>query len=179
MKSRGVGGRVGGVEGVEGVGRVRGVGGVGTVAGAVLLAVALCVAVADAQAPAPADNRAIARRYFEDILSNGNATAIDAIIADDVIFRNPPVVIKGIAAYRKLVADLRAAFPDLRFTLDDVFGEGNKVATRWVMRGTQGTRKLEVSGMDIFLIENGKIREIWVNMDTLAQAQQMGMIPAK
>jgi hypothetical protein len=32
--------------------------------------------------------------------------------------------------------------------------------------------------MDIFLIENGKIREIWVNMDSLTQAQQMGTIPA-
>lgn len=140
----------------------------------VCAALALLPAVAAAQAPARADNKAIARRYFEDILSNGNAAAIDAIIADDVIFRNPPVVLKGIAAYRKLVADLRGAFPDLRFTLEDVLGEGNKVATRWVMRGTQGTRKLNVTGMDIFLIENGKIREIWVNMDTLAQAQQMG-----
>ena len=67
----------------------------------------------------------------------------------------------------------RGALPDLRFTVEDVFAEGNKVATRWVMRATQGTRKLEVSGMDIFLIEDGKIRDIWVNMDTLAQAQQM------
>lgn len=45
------------------------------------------------------------------------------------------------------------------------------------MRGSQG--KLNGTGMDIFLIENGKVREIWVNMDTLAQAQQMGMIPAR
>ena len=46
------------------------------------------------------------------------------------------------------------------------------------MRGTQGTRKMDVSGMDIFLIENGKIREIWVNMDSLAQAQQLGTVAA-
>lgn len=59
--------------------------------------------------------------------------------------------------------------------LEDELAEGNKVTTRWVMRGTQGTRKMDVTGMDIFLIENGKIREIWVNMDTLAQAQQLGM----
>lgn len=74
-------------------------------------------------------------------------------------------------------ASLRAAIPDLQFSLEDEFGEGNKVATRWMMGGSQGT--LNVSGMDIFLIENGKIREIRVNMDTLAQAQQMGLIPPK
>ncbi len=96
-----------------------------------------------------------------------------------MVFRNPPAVVKGIAEFRKLIASLRGAFPDLHFTLEDELAEGNKVATRWVMRGTQGARKVDVSGMDIFLIENGKIREIWVNMDSLAQAQQMGAVPAQ
>ena len=85
---------------------------------------------------------------------------------------------RALRIFGKLVAALRSAFPDLHFTLEDELAEGNKVATRWVMRGTQGPRKVDVSGMDIFLIENGKIREIWVNMDTLAQARQMGTVPA-
>ena len=143
---------------------------------------ALCVAIvllpvaAGAQAAPSADAKAIAQRYFEEILNQGSGAAIDAIIAPDVVFRNPPAVVKGIEGFRKLVASLRGAFPDLHFTLEDELAEGNKVATRWVMRGTQGARKLNVSGMDIFLIENGKVREIWVNMDTLAQAQQMGSV---
>ena len=144
-----------------------------------LLLIALLPAVARAQAPPRADNKAIARRYFEEILNKGSAAAIDAIVAPDVVFRNPPAVVKGIADFRGLVATLRTAFPDLHFTLEDELAEGNKVATRWIMRGTQGARKLDVTGMDIFLIENGKIREIWVNMDSLAQAQQMGAVPAK
>jgi predicted ester cyclase len=144
-----------------------------------LLLIALLPAVARAQAPPRADNKAIARRYFEEILNKGSAAAIDAIVAPDVVFRNPPAVVKGIADFRGLVSTLRTAFPDLHFTLEDELAEGNKVATRWIMRGTQGARKLDVTGMDIFLIENGKIREIWVNMDSLAQAQQMGAVPAK
>lgn len=140
------------------------------------LAVALLPLVAAAQAPARVDNKAIARRYFDEILNKGSASAIDSLVAPDVVFRNPPVVVKGIDDFRKLVAALRTAFPDLHFTLADELAEGNKVATRWVMRGTQGTRKMDVSGMDMFLIEDGKIREIWVNMDTLAQAQQMGTV---
>jgi predicted ester cyclase len=141
-----------------------------------VLMLAFLPALAGAQAPAGIDNKAIARRYFEEILNKGSAPAIDAIVAADVVFRNPPAVVKGIADFRKLVAGLRGAFPDLHFILEDELAEGNKVATRWVMRGTQGTRKMDVSGMDIFLIENGKIREIWVNMDTLAQARQMGTV---
>lgn len=144
-----------------------------------LLLIAFLPAVARAQAPPRADNKAIARRYFEEILNKGSSAAIDAIVAPDVVFRNPPAVIKGLADFKGLVATLRGVFPDLHFTLEDELAEGNKVATRWIMRGTQGTRKVDVSGMDIFLIENEKIREIWVNMDTLAQAQQMGIVPAK
>ena len=142
-----------------------------------VMLVALAPFVAGAQTPSRSDNKTIARRYFEEIINKGSGAAIDAIIAPDVVFRNPPAVIKGIADFKALVATLRGAFPDLHFTLEDELAEGNKVATRWVMRGTQGTRKLDVSGMDIFLIENGKIREIWVNMDSLTQAQQMGTVP--
>ena len=122
------------------------------------------------------DNTVMARRYFE-ILNKGDLDALGAIVAPDVVFRNPPAVVRGIDAFRKVVASLRAAFPDLHFTLEDDFGEGDKVATRWVMQGTQGTRKMDVSGMDIFLIADGKIKEIWVNMDTLAQARQLGWVP--
>jgi predicted ester cyclase len=146
----------------------------------VLRGICLCAAMillpAVAGAQAPADAKAIARRYFDEILNNGSASAIDSIIAADVVFRNPPAVVKGIAEFRKLVATLRGAFPDLHFTLEDELAEGNKVATRWVMRGTQGVHKMDVSGMDIFLIENGKIREVWVNMDSLAQARQLGTV---
>ena len=135
-----------------------------------------------------ADRKAIARRYFEDVLNKGDAAAIDAIVANDVVFRNPPYVVKGLDGFRKLVAGLRATFPDLHFTLEDEIAEGDKVATRWVMRGTQsgpvegraGTgKKMEVTGMDIFLITGGKIREVWVNMDSMGQAQQLGWLPAR
>ena len=140
----------------------------------------LCVAAvlmpAAAGAQAASDAKTIARRYFDEILNKGSDAAIDSIVAADVVFRNPPAVVKGIADFRKLVAGLRGAFPDLHFTLEDELAEGNKVATRWVMRGSQGARKMDVTGMDIFLIENGKIREIWVNMDTLLQARQTGTV---
>lgn len=134
---------------------------------------------AGAQTPTTtAGNKAVARRYFDDILNNGSIPAIEAIVAPDVVFRNPPAVVTGIDGFRKLVAALRAAIPDLRFTLEDELAEGNKVATRWVMRGTRDGKKIDVTGMDIFLIAEGKIREVWVNMDSLGQAQQMGLVPA-
>jgi predicted ester cyclase len=115
---------------------------------------------------------------MHELLNKGNLGALDTIVAPDVVFRNPPVVVRGIDEFRKLIAGLRAAFPDLNFRLEDEIVDGNKVAARWVMRGTTGDRKMDVSGMDIFLVVDGKIKEIWVNMDTLTQAQQLGRVPA-
>jgi hypothetical protein len=62
---------------------------------------------------------------------------MSAIMTSDVVFRNPPAVIRGVKALRKM----------------------------------------DVTGMDIFLFADGKIKEIWVNMDTLAQARQLGWVP--
>lgn len=99
--------------------------------------VLLAVLPAMAAAPARADNKAIARRYFDEIFNKGNVATIDAIVATDIVLRNPPALVKGIADFRKLVAGLRGAF---------------------------------------FAIENGKIRDVWVNIDSLAQARQMGAV---
>jgi steroid delta-isomerase-like uncharacterized protein len=133
------------------------------------------------------NNKTIARRYFEEILNKGDAGAISALIAEDVVFSNPPFVVKGLDGFRKLIASLRVTFPDLHFTIEDEIAEGDKVATRWVMRGTQrgsveghpaSGKKMEVSGMDIFRIAGGKVRDVWVNMDSMGQAQQLGWLPA-
>jgi steroid delta-isomerase-like uncharacterized protein len=140
----------------------------------------------DALAQGVVNNKTIARRYFEEILNKGDNATISALIADDVVFRNPPFVVKGLDGFRKLIASLRATFPDLHFTIEDELAEADKVATRWVMRGTQSGpvegqpatgKKMEVSGMDIFRISGGKVREVWVNMDAMGQAQQLGWLP--
>ena len=151
-----------------------------------VLVVALLVGADNALAQGILNNKTIARRYFEEILNKGDAATITTLIAEDVVFRNPPFVVKGLDGFRKLVVSLRATFPDLHFTIEDEVAEGDKVATRWVMRGTQRGpvegypatgKKMEVSGMDIFHISGGKVREVWVNMDSMGQAQQLGWLP--
>lgn len=146
---------------------------------------AVFLVAGDALAQEVVNNKTIARRYFEEILNKGDAGAMTALIAEDVVFRNPPFVVKGLDGFRKLIASLRETFPDLYFTIEDELAEGDKVATRWVMRGTQSGpvqdqpatgKKMEVSGMDIFRISGGKVREVWVNMDSMGQAQQLGWL---
>ena len=80
----------------------------------------------------------------------------------------------------------RSAFPDLRFTIEDMIAEGDKVATCWRAAGThQGElmgiaptgKRVEVIGMIVSRFAGGKIVEDLEVMDTLGLLQQLGAIP--
>jgi steroid delta-isomerase-like uncharacterized protein len=81
----------------------------------------------------------------------------------------------------------RAAFPDLKITVEAQIAEGDLVVTRWSSTGTHegdlpglpaSHNKVTVTGIGIDRIENGKIVEGWNNWDTLGMMQQLGAVPA-
>jgi steroid delta-isomerase-like uncharacterized protein len=129
------------------------------------------------------ENKALARRYFDEVLNRGDFSIADTLLSEDVVFRNPPVVARGTAEFKDVISGVRAAFPDLRFAIEDELAEGDKVATRWRVSGTQrgaflghppSGKRIDVSGMNMFRIVGGRILEIWVNMDRLGEAEQLG-----
>jgi steroid delta-isomerase-like uncharacterized protein len=135
----------------------------------------------------PNENKAIVRRYFDEIFNRGDLAAIEALLAPSIVFENPPTRVEGHAALKQLVTSLRTAFPDFQFVIEDEIAEGDKVVTRWRLQGTQhgqflgnppSHKRFDVTGMDIFQIREGRIARVWVNMDMLGQAQQLGWIPA-
>jgi len=78
------------------------------------------------------------------------------------------------------------AFPDLHLTLEDIIAEGDKMVTRWTMRGThQGAslgmpptgKQCTMPGIGIFRLDGGKVAELWVIYDQLGMLQQLGMAP--
>ena len=134
------------------------------------------------------ENEAIARRYFEEVINKGNLAAIDELFDPNLIFHDPaaPEDILGTEALRQFFAGLRLAFPDLHFSVEDLFSSGEKMAARWTLRGThQGElagipptgRQVTVTGLDLFHLSEGKIKEVWVELDMLDTMQQLGVIP--
>ena len=134
--------------------------------------------------------KAVARRYREELWSQEALNVADEIVAPTCAFHNfdpiTPVLENGSAGARNLVIIYRTAFPDVRFTLDDLLAEGDRVLVRWTAHGThtgsfmgiQPTRmKVTVHGMDIYRVTGGKIQEIWVNWDTMSFMQQLGLEP--
>jgi steroid delta-isomerase-like uncharacterized protein len=135
------------------------------------------------------ENKALARRAFEDHFNTGNLDLAEEIFAADYVNHDPTLPDFGIGpeVANQGVRVYRGAFPDAQITVEDQVAEGNKVTTRWTGRGThQGElldvgptgNRVEVTGITISRIEGGKIAEEWINYDALGMLQQIGAIPS-
>jgi steroid delta-isomerase-like uncharacterized protein len=133
-------------------------------------------------------NTALVRHYFAGWANLGDPVVADALIATNVVLRNPPAVVHGLAECKQGMTAFRTAFPNLRYTIEDEIAEGDKIAIRWTLRAThlgeyQGRpptgNTITVTGISIFRIARGKIQEITVSMDRLGHLQQLGWLPAR
>jgi steroid delta-isomerase-like uncharacterized protein len=131
-------------------------------------------------------NKTLVRRVIEEIYNRGNLAAADELAASDLVVHLTSQEICGREGAKQYVAALRAAFPDLRMTIEDQIAEGDRVVTRWTARGThmgefQGIlptgKQARVAGIDIDRIADGKTVECWSHMDELGMMQQLGVIP--
>lgn len=115
-------------------------------------------------------------RFIEELWNQGNAEIAGEILAADMVFHEPQQTVRGLAAYRQYFETVWAAFPNVRFRQEDLVIEGSKAALRWTLRATHQGRhpsfpipatgsRLEMTGLTVFRLENGKIAEIWMEMD--------------
>ena len=82
-----------------------------------------------------------------------------------------------------------AAIPDLKFTVEDMVAEGDKVAYRVTITGTHtggpfmgvapSGKKIELRNTSIKRIANGRLAESWGTLDTVSAMRQLGLIPAR
>ena len=137
------------------------------------------------------ENKAIARRYW-DAWNTGNVAILDEISSAGSIWHDGAGrVVHGIeSAAKRGIPRFRTAFPDLHFSIEDVFAEGDKVTVRWTAHGTHRGdmelvrnipptgRQVTWFGVDIYRIAGGKIMEGWRSWDRLGLLQQLGVVPA-
>jgi steroid delta-isomerase-like uncharacterized protein len=132
-------------------------------------------------------NKAIVLRHWEEVVSKGKLDLIDEIFAPDFVAHEADQDIRGPEGVRQFIVMLRAAFPDLQVTVEDVLAEGDKVVQRWSARGShQGElmglapsgKRISVAGITISHFEGGKVAEEWELYDTMGMMQQLGAIPS-
>lgn len=133
-------------------------------------------------------NKMLIRRAVEEVWNRGNYAVLDEIVARDFVIHaaTPGDEIHGPEGAERFLVMLRAAFPDIHFTIDDQFADGDRVATRWTARAThtgefQGIpptgKQISLTAIDIDRIADGKVVECWTNSDDLGLLQQLGVVP--
>lgn len=134
------------------------------------------------------DNRVIARRYMDEIMSRGNYSALAELADEHLIVRD--VALPEGSGHAFLVERLevfRTGFPDMTFRVDDVLVAGDRVIVKWLALGTNSrpflgmpatNRAVAVKGCDLLRISDGKVREDDVYWDTYSLFEHLGVLPS-
>ena len=128
------------------------------------------------------DNKVVVRRYFEEVFDGGHLDVADDVFDAQHRILNPyasagmrgPEFMKGLALF------YRNILPDPEFVVEDEVAEGEKVMTRWTLRGTltEDLRalgvygKLEISGISISRVVDDRIQETWLRCETYLEQPQ-------
>ncbi len=133
------------------------------------------------------ENKATVRMFYDEVFNRGNLSVVDKTTAENFVDHTAlPGMAPGRHGAKQGFELLRAAFPDVHTTIDDIIAEGDKVVVRATMTGThQGDfmgipatgKPVKITGIDVVRFEHGQSVEHWGQWDTAALMQQLGVAP--
>jgi steroid delta-isomerase-like uncharacterized protein len=134
-------------------------------------------------------NKAIARRYVEEVWNADRYELIDELLAADFVSHatasGDPF---GRDEMHRLARQFRAAFPEGRFVLDDMIAEGDRVAYRWSLDAVHGGpfmgieatgQRIRFTGINLVRISGSTIVEQWRAVNSLQVLEQLGVVPPR
>jgi predicted ester cyclase len=131
------------------------------------------------------------RRWLLEVWGAGCYELLDEVFAEDLLDHNRATgQPAGRAGDEWAARIVRAAFPDLRFTIDVCLAEGDLVTGRWTMTGTNTGplaffdlpptgRPVTMTGQEIFRVDDGRVREIWHVEDIGTMLDHLGLTPPR
>lgn len=132
-------------------------------------------------------NAAIVGAFVDEVINQGAFEAAKLFVWEDVVEQAPfPGQGPGLDGLKDVLRGMQAGFPDLHFSIKEQISEGEKVLSRFEWTGTHRgeflgvpatARPVKVWGMVIDRIQDGKIKETRILMDTLGLMMQLGVIP--
>jgi steroid delta-isomerase-like uncharacterized protein len=133
------------------------------------------------------DNKARDLRFVEEVLNQHNLDVLPDLVAEDFLEQNPPPGQgPGREGLRQFLAQMFEAFPDLRWRVEEMVAEGDRVAAWSTWTGThRGTffgvpptgRSVSVESWTIDYFRDGMLTESRIIMDVMGLMQQLGAIP--
>lgn len=127
-------------------------------------------------------------RIFDETWNQGKLEVLDEVLTPDTLFYSPirPEPMRGSAPLKGIVSFLKSGFPDIKFTVDDIFGSGDLVAVRWTSHQTHTVtymgvpptgKKLSYTGNIVFRLLDGKVVEFWEIVNAMGVLSELGLAP--
>jgi steroid delta-isomerase-like uncharacterized protein len=133
-----------------------------------------------------ARNKAIIDKFIEEVINQNRMDRADDLVAKDFVELDPlPGQRQGREGLKEMLGMMRAAFPDIRWGVEEMVAEGDTVVTRFTWTGThQGAflgvpatgKNVSVKGVVIDQLVGGKMSKSRILMDSLGMMQQLGAI---
>lgn len=119
-------------------------------------------------------NKAVVRRFLEEILTNQNAALVDELFAPDYVNHMLP---GGREGFKQFLPMLRSAYPDLKmdYKIERLMAEGDYVMMRASMHISYAGKEATGSGLGEYRLANGKIVEDWPLSGAAELLQQVGV----
>lgn len=130
-----------------------------------------------------ASNKQTMRSFFREVISQGRVELLDQIATENFHYHDGDHIVTSAAEMKDLVAGYRVSFPDLQASIEDVLGDGDKVATRVKFTATHQGELMGVAptGLPVTFtltmvsrFTGDRISEVWINWDALAVLRQIG-----
>jgi steroid delta-isomerase-like uncharacterized protein len=134
-----------------------------------------------------AESVALIQRFYDETLGEGDVESLGELVAEDVVDHEPfPGQSDGIEGVREFVEMMRSAFSDIKATMGPSLESGDLASAHVTITGRHtgefmgvpaSDKSIEIEGIDIIRVEDGKCAEHWGVTDMLALMQQIGAIP--
>jgi steroid delta-isomerase-like uncharacterized protein len=131
-------------------------------------------------------NERLLRRFFEAIVNRGEVDLLATFVAGEHVGHDPLGDHYGPEGVRISIEEFRTAFPNLNVTIEDIVANGDRVASRYTLRGTHDGpymgmaatgRRVVATGLGIDRFIDEKIVESWTCFDALGILRQFGVVP--
>jgi predicted ester cyclase len=122
------------------------------------------------------DERAVAQKALEQVCSRGDMTLAGECYAEDFADHVNGVDFQGMEGIQRSTSLYRSLFSDLEIRVLDQVSEGDRVTSRWRLRGTNRGREVALAGITISRFEDGRIVEDWSAFDTVDLLRGLGIV---
>lgn len=132
------------------------------------------------------DNKAVARRFIDEVFVEGRVDAVDELAAADFVPHSWPSVKPGVESLKQAVKRVSAGLSGVSMKIEDMIAEGDKVAVRLTAHGKHAGdfmglpatgKEYTISETHIFRVRDGKVTEHWRDADMLGLMRQLGALP--